>query len=123
MERVNENEAQTHICLQMVTQIVLIAAITWMPKMARSGSRPSALSGPDTDHLLDRSNEHPAVANFPCACFTYDGFNFAPVQFMRDWKGLLDEGLVLGVPVTVTKQIVTGTGSITPRGEGALRQP
>jgi hypothetical protein len=41
----------------------------------------------------------------------------APSVFMGDWKILLDNGFVVGLPTNDNNKIITGTGRITSRGE------
>jgi hypothetical protein len=41
----------------------------------------------------------------------------APSVFMADWKILLDNGFVVGLPANDNNKIITGTGRITSRGE------
>ena len=40
-----------------------------------------------------------------------------PSVFLGDWKILLDNGFVVGLPTNDNNKIVTGTGRITSRGE------
>jgi DNA-binding PadR family transcriptional regulator len=41
----------------------------------------------------------------------------APSVFMSDWKILLDNGFVVGLPTNDNNKIITGMGRITSRGE------
>jgi hypothetical protein len=47
-------------------------------------------------------------------------YGYGVARFMSDWKGLVDKGLVVGLPTTEGTKRVIGTGCIALNGKEAL---